>query len=69
VLVVKWKETGGPAVREPAREGFGSELLRRQLHHELSGDVAMIFHQGGLEATLRIPARESVVDARASLVS
>lgn len=60
VLVFSWRERDGPAVSEPARRGFGTELLQRQLRYELSGNATMDFHQDGLRVMLEIPVRGSV---------
>jgi two-component system CheB/CheR fusion protein len=54
-LVFSWRELDGPAVSEPARRGFGTELLERQLRHELNGNATMDFHQDGLRVLLEIP--------------
>jgi two-component system CheB/CheR fusion protein len=60
-LVVRWTESGGPSVREPEHRGFGSELIRRQLQYELSGEALMQFHEHGLEVTIKVPARDTVI--------
>ena len=38
-LVLDWKESGGPAVTPPDRQGFGSILIRRSLAKVLSSEV------------------------------
>lgn len=50
ILQLRWKETGGPAVAEPAKEGFGSELIRRLL----GPGVRLRYWKEGLQAFLRI---------------
>ncbi len=46
-----WKELGGPAVIRPAREGFGSRLLRRG-----AGAAAKLeFHPEGVRWTAQFP--------------
>ena len=47
-LNLLWRESGGPSVSLPRRNGFGSVLLERILKGELSGDVNMDFHPSGL---------------------
>lgn len=61
-FVFFWRESGGPAVQAPARQGFGSELVQRQLHYELNGKASMDFEPTGLKVTLAIPA-DNVVEA------
>jgi two-component sensor histidine kinase len=60
-LVMTWRESGGPPVTPPTRQGFGSELVQRQLHYELDGKAAMEFLPAGLEVTFTIPAEGSVL--------
>lgn len=50
-----WREAGGPAVREPARQGFGSRLFQVALVPQ-GGRVERRFEAGGLVCELRIPA-------------
>jgi two-component system CheB/CheR fusion protein len=60
-FLLRWIETGGPAVTAPARKGFGSELMERQLHHEFHGTAAMEFATEGLRVTVTIPSNESLI--------
>lgn len=60
VFTMIWGESGGPAVRQPSRHGFGSELMQKQLHYELAGRATLDFAPAGLQVTLVIPA-ENVV--------
>ena len=61
-LVFHWRESGGPTVHAPARHGFGSELMQRQLSYELNGQAAMEFREDGLQVTLRLPTAGAVVN-------
>jgi two-component system, chemotaxis family, CheB/CheR fusion protein len=56
-LVLRWAESGGPPVAQdtPERRGFGSELIERQLRHDLGGAIAVEFAEAGLRATLSLP--------------
>jgi two-component sensor histidine kinase len=56
-LFVRWAEEGGPRVADaaPERRGFGSELIERQLRHDLGGTIAVEFAAAGLRATLSLP--------------
>ena len=54
-LRIRWTEAGGPAVRPPARSGFGRLLLERALSSDLGGDVRLNFDQDGLKCAIAIP--------------
>jgi two-component sensor histidine kinase len=56
-LVLRWAESGGPPVAQdgPERRGFGSELIERQLRHDLGGSYEVEFAEAGLRATLSLP--------------
>jgi two-component system, chemotaxis family, CheB/CheR fusion protein len=60
LLVMRWVERDGPEVKTPARTGFGAELVKRQLRHELGGDATIAFNKEGLEMTITAPARDIV---------
>jgi two-component sensor histidine kinase len=54
-LRLRWRETGGPPVKPPAKKGFGTTLIERSLPHDLGGSVALRFLANGLEAELTFP--------------
>lgn len=51
-----WRETGGPAIRGPRREGFGTRLIRSAFEYDLRGTVAITFDASGVEGRFLIPA-------------
>lgn len=53
-----WRESGGPPVARPSREGFGSRLLGRGLAGELGqgAAVALDFDPAGMRAEITVPA-------------
>jgi len=55
VLHIHWRERGGPAVKPPDREGFGTRMIRRVLASELGGKVRLDFNPGGLECEIDAP--------------
>ena len=55
ILRLNWRETGGPPVVEPEREGFGLTTLKRGLAIELDGAVIIDFTSAGLVCTMGIP--------------
>lgn len=56
-VTMVWSEEGGPAVRLPAHEGFGSRLVS-QLTRQLGGDIAYAWRAEGLRAELSLPLDE-----------
>ncbi|MDB5640685.1 MAG: domain S-box protein [Hyphomicrobiales bacterium] len=55
LLCMLWRETGGPEVSPPAREGFGHKVLKRIAAHALEGKVTLDFAPDGLVWRLEIP--------------
>jgi two-component sensor histidine kinase/PAS domain-containing protein len=53
VFVLRWRETGGPPTREPARRGFGSRLIRSGLVG--TGGVELRYAAAGFEADMTAP--------------
>ena len=56
-LVIEWKESGGPKVKEPSRRGFGSTIIGRSVPYDLGGEAKVEYKETGVEACFRIPAR------------
>ena len=54
-LNLTWEETGGPAVEQPSRRGFGTTLIERTLQHEFDAVVRREFLPLGLRCTIEIP--------------
>jgi PAS domain S-box-containing protein len=54
-LRLRWKEQGGPSVKEPARRGFGSRMIERGLAAELGGTVAIRFEPDGVLCEVDAP--------------
>jgi two-component sensor histidine kinase len=54
-LRLTWTETGGPEVRLPSSQGFGSVIVERSIAHELGGDAELQFEPSGLRCEMRIP--------------
>jgi two-component sensor histidine kinase len=53
-LSMRWEESNVPITRQPTRTGFGSQLLRRLLPHQLGAQVEMKFAPDGLKADISI---------------
>jgi PAS domain S-box-containing protein len=58
LLHFSWTERGGPPVRQPTRQGFGSRLLQRVLTSQLQADVLVEFDSAGLRFTMVMPLPE-----------
>jgi PAS domain S-box-containing protein len=58
-LAIHWHEQGGPSVRKPERQGFGTRLIDRSIVHELGGFVEMSYAPSGVECLIRIPMANS----------
>lgn len=56
-LALSWRETGGPPVTAPMRQGFGSTIITRTIPHDLLGEADVRYKLTGVEADFIIPAR------------
>ena len=54
-LRLEWRESGGPAVAEPERKGFGQMVIRHMVAQKLGGTVDTTFAPEGLRWTLWLP--------------
>ncbi len=54
-LLLRWQEKDGPPVTPPERIGFGSQVIKRSLAHELEGTVHLDYRPEGLTCTMTIP--------------
>jgi two-component system CheB/CheR fusion protein len=54
-LDLHWVESDGPPMVVPDRKGFGTELVEREIRHELDGQVTLDFAPDGLRAAITIP--------------
>ena len=55
VLLMRWEEKGGPTVKPPSRQGFGSRLIKRSLAHDLNGKVRIEYAPMGLVCSVEAP--------------
>lgn len=60
-LALEWRESGGPHVEQPRRNGFGSRLIAASAD-QLGGEVALAYNPEGLSFALRIPAAGQLND-------
>jgi PAS domain S-box-containing protein len=47
-LILRWTESGGPPVKKPAREGFGTSVIERMIRHQLKGEMHLDWRAEGL---------------------
>jgi two-component sensor histidine kinase len=47
-LVIEWRESGGPAVTPPQRQGFGHNIVDRYVSRTLQAEVSYSFPQEGI---------------------
>ncbi|MFF8798560.1 MULTISPECIES: HWE histidine kinase domain-containing protein [unclassified Methylobacterium] len=56
ILTFVWTESGLEALPpEPARRGFGTEVLERSLRYELKAETELAYEPDGLRCTIRLP--------------
>jgi two-component sensor histidine kinase/integral membrane sensor domain MASE1 len=65
VLDLVWKESGGPPVTVPEREGFGTSTIRGLLPYEIGGRVELLFDPRGAVCRIRLPLLATVVGGEA----
>jgi two-component system CheB/CheR fusion protein len=66
VLSLKWIERGGPEAKRPARAGFGSGLIDRELKHALRAQHKFEFGANGFSARMFIPLEKDLLTIRSS---
>lgn len=57
-LVLTWRESGGPKVSPPERQGFGSILIRRSLAKVISSEVTHEYRPEGVFAEISMPLED-----------
>jgi PAS domain S-box-containing protein len=55
-LRIDWHERGGPLVKPPIHQGFGSRLIEQSITHELGGSFKPDYGRKGFQCTIVIPA-------------
>ena len=62
VLIVVWRETGGPPASAPSQYGYGTSLICDLIPHELGGAVDLAFSSDGVSCTIEIPLKTNIAD-------
>lgn len=55
LLVIQWREAGGPPVIPPTRQGFGTRLIKQVVARALRAEVAMDYRPEGLICRMAVP--------------
>ncbi|MBJ6127237.1 sensor histidine kinase [Microvirga splendida] len=61
-LLVEWVESGGPIVKTPERQGFGTKLIQRGLAQQLGGEIKLDFAPSGVRCVITFPIDTMVAD-------
>jgi PAS domain S-box-containing protein len=62
--ILTWRESDGPAVAEPPREGFGSAVLTRMAPMAIEGESALDFAPQGLVYRLSAPLAQVAMNGQ-----
>jgi two-component sensor histidine kinase len=54
-IVLRWTETGGPAVKPPTRKGFGTRVMESMIQQEM-GEFRLDWRGEGLACEISMPA-------------
>ncbi len=55
ILMLEWRELRGPPTATEVRSGYGTNLIRDLVPHELGGKVDLVFDAGGVICRIAIP--------------
>jgi two-component sensor histidine kinase len=53
-LVLRWRESGGPAVMPPTRQGFGTRVIDRMVRGQLKGQMLFDWRPEGLACEITV---------------
>lgn len=54
-ITLEWRESGGPPVRAPERDGFGATFIRTGVAYELRGESELVYDATGLICRITFP--------------
>lgn len=61
-ITLVWRETGGPKVQSPQKDGFGITLVKGEIEYSLGGTASPVFDPEGLIFTFSFPLRHEVAE-------
>jgi PAS domain S-box-containing protein len=53
-LILRWIETGGPLVKPPTRQGFGTRVMEGMIRRQLKGQMRFDWHAEGLVCEIAV---------------
>lgn len=65
LLVIEWRETGGPPVTPPVRQGFGTRFIEQVIKRTFQAEVCVDYRPEGLVCRMVLP-RAKVEDAQSA---
>jgi len=65
-FVFEWRESGGPTVAPPERQGFGRTVITRSLQYSPHGRADLVFDPTGVICTVAIPPEDLASSAAAA---
>jgi two-component sensor histidine kinase len=54
-LVLRWTEKGGPLVKQPTHEGFGTRVMDGMIRGQLKGEMRLDWRAEGLVCEIALP--------------
>ncbi len=60
-LVLRWTEMGGPPVKPPTRNGFGTHVIEVMIRRHVGGDVILDWRPGGLVCEIALPLDAPII--------
>jgi two-component sensor histidine kinase len=57
--LIEWQENGGPQAVIPAREGYGTSVIRNLIPYELGGTVDLAYTTSGVRCKIEIPSEQA----------
>lgn len=55
LIAIEWRETGGPPVQPPDRQGFGTTLIEQMIKRVFKGSVELDYRSEGLVCRMTLP--------------
>ncbi len=59
-FTLEWRESGGPEISAPKREGFGTRMIGRLLPASFQGKAELSYEAAGFEFLLEAPLGEVI---------
>lgn len=55
LLLIEWRETGGPPVKPPVRQGFGTTFIEEVIKRTFRAEVSVDYRPEGLVCRMTLP--------------